>query len=42
VPAIAIFVGLKKAKDAIKDRRNDRQLFDAATSVRSGSSGPIT
>jgi len=42
VPAIAVFVGLKKAKDAIKDRRNDRRLFDAVTGVGSGSSGPVT
>jgi hypothetical protein len=42
VPAIAVFVGLKKAKDAMKDRRDNRQLLDAVTGVGSGSSGPIT
>jgi hypothetical protein len=41
VPTIAIFVGLKKVKDTMKDRRDNRQLLDAATGVGSGSSGPI-
>ena len=42
LPAIAVFVGLKKSKGAMKDRRDDRQLSDAVTSVGSGSSGPVT